>query len=97
MNQASVAAPFDRNEARNNFGAIRLALAFLVILSHSSEMIDGNRSRELLTQVFGTISFGELAVDCFFIISGYLITKSYLSSTSALEYLVKRVLRIYPG
>ena len=69
----------------------------MVILSHSPELLDGNRSREMLTRAFGTISFGELAVNCFFVISGYLITSSYLSSASSSEYITKRVLRIYPG
>lgn len=87
----------DRDRKANNFGAIRLGLAFLVILSHSPELVDGNRSRELLTAVFHTLSFGELAVDGFFIVSGYLITASYLHSGSGVDFLAKRVLRIYPG
>jgi peptidoglycan/LPS O-acetylase OafA/YrhL len=43
------------------------------------------------------MSFGELAVDGFFLISGYLITKSFLQSQSATSYLIKRVFRIVPG
>ncbi|RYD28140.1 MAG: acyltransferase, partial [Lysobacteraceae bacterium] len=69
----------------------------MVVLAHTPELIDGNRSRELLTRLFGTISFGELAVNCFFIVSGYLISASYLNSPSAGSYLSKRVARIYPG
>src|ERR1700722_9985256 len=80
----------------NNFSILRMLFATLVILSHSYELIDGNRSREMLTHIFGTISFGILAVDGFFIVSGYLITKSYLSS-APMNYLCKRILRIYPG
>ena len=81
----------------NNFGVLRLLFAYLVIVAHSPELVDGNASRELLTQIFGTITFGGLAVDGFFLISGYLITKSFVTSQSNLDYLRKRVLRIYPG
>lgn len=81
----------------NNFGFLRLLLATLVIVSHSTEILDGNRSREVMTRIFGTMSFGDAAVDGFFLISGFLITKSYLSSGSTASYLKKRILRIYPG
>jgi hypothetical protein len=49
-------------ERDNNFGSLRLLFAALVIVSHSPELMDGNRSREILTQDFGTLSFGDLAV-----------------------------------
>jgi peptidoglycan/LPS O-acetylase OafA/YrhL len=82
---------------RNNFGLLRLTFALLVIVSHSFELADGNRSRDPLTMLFGTLSFGELAVDGFFIISGYLVLQSLENSSSVLAYLRKRMLRIYPG
>jgi peptidoglycan/LPS O-acetylase OafA/YrhL len=50
-----------------------------------------------LTQIFGTLSFGEIAVNAFFFISGYLITGSYLNSSTIGSYALKRILRIYPG
>ena len=82
---------------RNAFGFLRLTFASLVIASHTPELVDGSRTRELLTRCFGTISFGDLAVDGFFIISGLLISASFLSSKTVWDYLVKRVARIYPA
>ena len=76
---------------------MRLVFASLVLLAHSFELIDGNRSREPLTVLFHTLSFGEVAVDCFFILSGYLIGASWQRDPNALSFLRKRILRIYPG
>jgi peptidoglycan/LPS O-acetylase OafA/YrhL len=81
----------------NNFNMIRLVLACLVIFGHAPELMDGNRSREPLTVLFGTLSLGELAVDGFFVLSGYLISQSWLSRPSVFGFLKNRVLRIYPG
>lgn len=69
----------------------------MVIVSHTPELVDGDRHRELLTRLFGTISFGELAVDSFFIISGYLIVASFVRSGNWRSYIRKRCSRIYPG
>jgi peptidoglycan/LPS O-acetylase OafA/YrhL len=82
---------------KNNINLFRLLFASMVVLSHSPELIDGNRSREILTNIFGTLSFGELGVDGFFIVSGYLVTQSFVNSSSSLNYLVKRIARIYPA
>lgn len=81
----------------NALGFVRLVLAALVIVSHTPEMVDGNRVREPLSSIFQTISFGEFAVDSFFVISGYLIVASYQQSGSTTLYLKKRVARIFPG
>jgi peptidoglycan/LPS O-acetylase OafA/YrhL len=79
---------------RNNFGLLRLFFALLVIVSHSFDMVDGDNRH---TSLFGTLSFGALAVDGFFVISGYLVTQSLANSRSFADYLTKRIRRIYPG
>lgn len=81
----------------NGFGFLRLVFASLVILSHTPELIDGNRHRELLTQAFGTLSFGDFAVACFFIISGWLITGTYINNPTLKQYFINRSARIYPA
>ena len=84
-------------DRRNNFGLLRLVFASLVIVGHAPEQIDGNRAREPLTVVFHTISLGGLSVSAFFLLSGFLITKSALTSTSVWTYFGNRVRRICPG
>ncbi len=85
----------------NNFDIIRLILAASVILCHSFDIYYGYEKFKV-TEPFMVwsrrqISIGSVAVDMFFIISGFLIVKSYLSSSGVKDYLRKRVLRIYPG
>ncbi|RYF44610.1 MAG: acyltransferase, partial [Cytophagaceae bacterium] len=84
-------------EHENAFGFLRLLFASLVIVSHTIEVHDGNARREPLTRLFGTITFGQFAVAGFFLISGFLITASYLKSPSPADYMRKRITRIYPG
>ena len=57
---------------------------------------DLNRSREILTNIFGSLSFGQLGLDGFFLISGYLITKSFENSPSIGEYFFKTSLGSLP-
>jgi peptidoglycan/LPS O-acetylase OafA/YrhL len=77
----------------NNFNLIRLLAASLVILSHSYPLTGIHE--EPLTK-FG-INYGYLAVDAFFIVSGFLVTKSFFTKDEVGEFIWDRVLRIYPG
>lgn len=82
----------------NNFDFLRLALAILVIASHSYALGVGSEVREpLRLWTRGQMTFGALAVDGFFIMSGLLIASSAERSLSMKEFFRKRVARIYPA
>lgn len=76
---------------RNSLNVIRLVLAASVIMWHSFFVGGFDRPSELFA--FG----GQLGVDCFFAISGYLITQSWVRNPSAGRFLWHRALRLLPG
>lgn len=87
-----------RSISRNNFDFCRFWLAVMVIFSHSYALAEGDERNEpmfLLTRE--QIGSGKFAVCCFFTISGFLIAHSWLRSSSWLNFMTKRALRIYPG
>ena len=92
--------PIARVPARRNhtFDLMRIGFALLVILSHAAEITDGDRSREPAIRIFHSgFTCGMMAVDGFFLLSGYLILASWLSDPRPASYLQKRILRIVPG
>ncbi|MFG1681149.1 acyltransferase family protein [Nonomuraea sp. NPDC049269] len=77
----------------NAFNLLRLLGALAVIVEHSW-VLTGHGSP--LTPASG-IGVGGIGVGVFFLISGYLISTSWLSDPSARRYTVRRALRIYPA
>lgn len=84
------------NSRDNNFNLIRLFAALLVLYTHSFALALGTSDAEPLLNLLG-ITWGNIAVDLFFITSGFLITSSYLSRNNILIYAWARILRIYPA
>ncbi len=81
----------------NSFTQIRLVLALAVIFSHSYPLsLDGTNNSEPMYRYCG-ITIGALAVNCFMVISGFLISISLVNSQSLLVYFRKRFLRVYPA
>jgi peptidoglycan/LPS O-acetylase OafA/YrhL len=93
---APAVEPSKRRE--NNFDFLRLFLAVLVIFSHCYPLAIGTETNEPFVRLtHGQATGGAIAVDLFFIMSGYLITASFLRSEGIRDFLSKRVRRIYPG
>lgn len=82
-------------EHKNNFNIIRLIFASTVIISHSYPLTQNPEIISLITD--NQLNLGALSVDIFFIISGYLIYKSLQNSKSLINYIWKRILRLYPA
>lgn len=79
----------------NNFQLLRFIAASLVVFSHSFGLT-GHGEIEPLYQL-AHFSLGSLAVDVFFVISGFLICKSWYNRLNIIDYLFARFLRIYPA
>lgn len=80
----------------NNFNLIRIIAAALVLVSHCYPLFFGSSDNEPLKRLVG-ISIGTVAVDLFFISSGFLIANSFFYQKNLATFIKARVLRIYPG
>jgi peptidoglycan/LPS O-acetylase OafA/YrhL len=85
------------NPRSNSIGFLRFALAATVLLNHTLVLGGFAADDPLMYWSHGQISFASMAVDGFFVLSGYLITRSYLSSSSPISYLWRRFIRIFPA
>ncbi|MEO0400574.1 MAG: acyltransferase [Pseudomonadota bacterium] len=87
---------------QNNFNIIRHIAALAVLVAHSWALaFEGGRTDPIsafLTELLNkpTVISG-LAVKTFFIVSGYLVTRSMLEGANLKYYAASRALRIYPA
>jgi peptidoglycan/LPS O-acetylase OafA/YrhL len=88
----------------NNFDTLRILAALAVVLAHSIPLTYGPATLDLLWPASRhQATFGYLAIQVFFIISGYLITGSYLNSArpdsdlAARRFVRARFLRLVPA
>lgn len=76
---------------KNNFDFIRVLLAFIVFVGHLG-ILSGAEKLAFLKH-----SPVEIAVFAFFIVSGFLIARSYERTRTLKSYIKKRINRIFPG
>ena len=79
----------------NFFTPLRLLFALLVVVGHAYVVVLGDSMAE--PHVFFKYTFSYLAVNLFFIASGFLVTKSMIYRGNIAEFGAARFLRIYPG
>lgn len=83
------------NSRDNNFNLLRFIAALLVLYSHSFALASVTSS-EPLHSIIG-MTWGRIAVDTFFVTSGFLVTGSYFQRNNLFVFAWARVLRIYPA
>lgn len=79
----------------NFFTPLRLIFASLVVIGHAFAI--GMRDATLEPKVFYHYTFSYLAVNMFFIASGFLVTKSMLYRGDTPGFIAARGMRIYPA
>ena len=84
------------DEYPNNFDFIRFSLATLVVLSHAYQIVEKKNLEPFGIFTNHFVGIGEFSVYIFFIISGFLITKSFVNN-SIKDFIKSRFLRIYPA
>ena len=77
---------------KNNFDSVRVGLALIVVFAHLSQLTELENFK-----IFEKIFDANFAVKGFFAISGFLVAKSFLSSSGLKDYAEKRLRRIYPA
>lgn len=89
----TIAERFDSRS--NNFDLIRLLAAALVIVGHSYTLT-ASHSADPVARLIGYRDGGNLAVCFFFVISGFLVMRSF-ERNSLIAYISARFLRIIPA
>lgn len=91
MNPAgAVARKSQGTQRNNNFTIIRMIATIFVFVGHMGIIMGGDPS------LFGSEGLHQLGVEILFIISGYLITKSWMSDPNPLRYTIRRFFRLWP-
>ena len=82
---------------RNNFDFLRFWLAAVIIAYHCFPLLRGTAARPDSWIWALTERVGATAVPFFFVISGFLITQSWIRNPQLGSFFRKRILRIYPA
>lgn len=76
----------------NNIAELRLLFALCVVVAHTIQLGGFNEY-----DIWRRILSSEVAVQAFFVLSGFLVMGSYVRSPDVADFWYRRWLRIYPG
>lgn len=76
---------------------MRFLFALFVLISHSFALLGNGDKEWLLLFTKNQLSFSDIGLAGFFVISGYFIYKSMERSNGVWDYLKKRCLRVFPA
>lgn len=83
---------------KNNFDFFRLLFALIVVVAHSYRLSDMSHCGWFCQAIIDhDISLSYIAMRCLFVMSGYLIFQSLMSSEGLADYFWKRCLRLFPA
>ena len=84
-------------QPQDNFLLLRLLAAAAVIYGHSYAIVVNRGPPEVFTWMGWGVYSGTIAVDAFFLTSGFLVTGSFLRRRNVIEFAWARALRILPA
>ncbi len=80
----------------NNYDILRVVAALCIMFTHSFDLLGLDKLEPLMIFSSQKNNFAHIGLSIFFAVSGYLIAKSAITSSSFKNYLWKRFLRIQP-
>ena len=84
-------------ESQNNYLLLRFLAALMVIYGHSFVLGDPADDTDVFRRMLGFTYSGDIGVGIFFVISGFLVTHSYLNRRKLADFAKARCLRIFPA
>ena len=81
----------------DNFLLLRIIAATAVIYGHSFALAEPDGARDIFIRLGWPMYSGDIAVAMFFVISGFMVSGSYIARADLFEFAKARLLRIVPA
>lgn len=81
----------------DNFLLLRIIAALMVIYGHSFPLFPGSGQQEIFLANDWKIYSGDIAIAIFFVVSGFMVSGSYMRRAGLFQFMKARILRIVPA